>query len=125
MALTNQAPTICLFICNCVYVAFLIYLGSITANYFAGYNSYYRMGTKHLAGLYSMGRDWQQNPYTDLIVTDDTKCPIGWQATYERIFYGLDIGCDCTGIFSRWIENPDLMTLGYACSYNQTVYGCT
>ena len=102
--MSKKVPVICCIINN-IFVLFLIVLGAICTSNFRNFNAYERSGTAHLTGLYTMGRDWQQRPFTDLMVTDETSCPDAWQATYERVFYGLDIGCDCFGVYSEWITD--------------------
>ena len=72
-----------------------------------------------------MGRDWQKAPFTDLQVVIDINCPDGWEPAYERIFNGLQSGCDCLGVDDRWITTDNTFTFGVAgCDYNQTRAGC-
>ena len=77
-----------------------------------------------LAGVYDLGRDWQTRPFIDLQVTDDNVCPAGYESTYERVFYGLDVGCDCLGITHRNMEGDNRYNVGAGCTSNQTRYGC-
>ena len=72
-----------------------------------------------------MGRDWQTEPFVDLEVTTDFDCKAGWEPVYERIFYGLQEGCDCLGIEDRWIQTDNTFTVGLGgCDFNQTRAYC-
>jgi len=48
-------------------------------------------------------------------------------AVLDRLYYGMNTGCDCRGIFSsrrRRIENENSYVDEIMCSYNQTIAGC-
>ena len=57
-------------------------------------------------GASDMGRDWQQKTFTDINVTSSW-CPVGWEHAYNRVFYGMQPGCDCLGVFSPNINTDD------------------
>ena len=40
--------------------------------------------------------DWSTIPIVDIRVGEGSKCPIGSEAVFERIWYGLHLACDCT-----------------------------
>ena len=71
-----------------------------------------KMGDNQLLGVYDLGRDWQRAPFTDLYVTEEFACKEDWEPVYERIFYGLKEGCDCSGIKSRRITTDNIFTFG-------------
>ena len=73
-----------------------------------------------------MGRDWQKEPFTELKVVDTNTCGQGFEPVYEKTFYGLDVACDCLGIFDRWIPYDNTFILeSRGCIYNETRAGCT
>ena len=72
-----------------------------------------------------MGRDWQIKPFIDLKVTTGYGyCDEGWDSAYEKIFYGLDVGCDCLDVYDRWIKTDNTFVTNVACDKNQTRAGC-
>jgi len=77
--------------------------------------------------VYEMGRDWDRNSFTDLKVVSNFECERDWEAVYERIFYGLDVGCDCINIGRQRyyrIEYPGEFQIGIGCNRNETLAGC-
>ena len=72
-----------------------------------------------------MGRDWQRKPYSELSVTETNNCETGYEPVYEKIFYGMDVACDCLGIYDRWIEyDNSFIEDQRGCEYNETRAGC-
>jgi hypothetical protein len=70
--------------------------------------------------------DWKAKPYDDIIITNASSCPSDYpQAVFERVFYGLNFGCNCIGIWDSRISNDDKMYSDSFCSYNETRAGCT
>lgn len=58
-------------------------------------------------GLYDLRRDWSMPLLTDLTVWGSDTCPQGWRPAYERIWHGMDIACDCLGVYDRWIRTDN------------------
>ena len=54
----------------------------------------------------------------------DYRCKPGEDMLYERIFYGMDVACDCVGISDRWISTDNEFVKGGSCDKNQTRAGC-
>jgi hypothetical protein len=58
-------------------------------------------------------------------VTDWPYCPADYpDVVFKRDFQGTQLGCDCLGVASPWIDNVNEMVIGKACSVNQTLAGC-
>lgn len=69
--------------------------------------------------------DWSFAPYTSFVATNNTNCPTTAPAqAMGRRFYGTNLGCDCLGIYSKYITGDNSMIPGTACNWNQTKYGC-
>lgn len=77
------------------FYAFILAIGSIALKNFLDFDSFTKLGGNKLSGVYDLGRDWVRAPFTDLEVTTELNCKPGWEPAYERIFYGLQEGCDC------------------------------
>ena len=88
-------------------MALLLACGSYSFNRFESYNAFYNTGTSELTNLYDMGRDWQRETFSNLTVTDMPYCSPTQETLYERIFYGMRIGCDCLGIYDRYISTDN------------------
>ena len=99
-----NGPIFCLALCMiplALATWFMIFSASIiAADKFSDFESFKRTGTTELMDVYEMGRNWEQNTFTDLKVINGYDCGRGWEAAYERIHYGLEVGCDCLGIRS-------------------------
>ena len=48
----------------------------------------------------------------------DYRCAPGREMAFERIFYGLDVACDCVGISDRWISTDNEFVKGSGCDRN-------
>ena len=121
----SEKVVICFGICwQVILVALLLACGSYSFDRFKNYSAYYNTGTSQLTNLYDMGRDWQRPTFSNLTVTDMPSCPPTQEALYERIFYGMRIGCDCIGIYDRYINTDNEFVLDTNCDRNQTRAGC-
>jgi hypothetical protein len=57
--------------------------------------------------------EWNQPTLTNLVVTNNTYCPQNApELVLERQFYGSDMGCNCLGIFSKYIRNDNTLIPG-------------
>lgn len=88
----------CGFIYSCCVWLLILVTGIMSVKHFRNHDAYSNSGLNQLNGMYEMARDWERSPIIELMVTDEQSCPAGWRNVYERIFYGLDIGCDCLRI---------------------------
>jgi hypothetical protein len=44
--------------------------------------------------------DWNAKPYDDIIITTASSCPSDYpKAVFERVFFGVNNGCNCLGIW--------------------------
>ena len=113
----------------CWFLAFwivVIVTGTMCIKNFEEYDTFERVGIDQLTNVYAMGRDWQKEPFTELKVVDTNTCGQGFEPVYEKTFYGLDVACDCLGIFDRWIPYDNTFILeSRGCIYNETRAGCT
>ena len=72
-----------------------------------------------------MGRDWQRKTFTNIEVEDqDDGCSNGWDPIYNRVFFGIEVACDCLGRYGRYLNTENEFVAGSACDTNQTRYGC-
>ena len=76
-----------------------------------------------------VSRDWKTAPFTDIIVTDAENCteahPDHPELVFSRAYYGNGIGCDCLGIYDKYIyDGGDSITPNVRCGYNETKHGC-
>ena len=60
------------------------------------------------------------------MVTKEDTCPDSHpDLVLSRPFLGTDVGCDCFGIWDRWIyDGGDTFTKGLGCGRNETRVGC-
>jgi hypothetical protein len=104
---------IALYICNGLYVAKWAMLASDQTIY-------------DTTLVNDVAYDWSKLPFTDLTVTASFTCPSDFpDVVFQRTFEGTQLGCDCLGIYSKWIDNSNQMIKGKACSVNQTIAYCT
>ena len=115
---------VCSLILTWILWILVIAAASIAINKYASFNAFESTGTSELLSLYDMGRDWEKQTFTKLMVTDKSSCEPGWDVVYERVFYGLKVGCDCLGKYDRWIKTDNEFVLDVACDRNQTRAGC-
>ncbi len=99
-------------------------IGSIAFENYDSYDAYAATGTSKLTNLYDMGRDWQQETFTDIRVVNDTTCGPGWEVMFSRTFGGAETGCNCLGISNRYIDTDNEFNVGEVCSHNETRAGC-
>ena len=73
-----------------------------------------------------VGRDWLVKPFIDIVVTTDNFCPSSHpDLVFQRTFLGSNVGCDCFGIFDKWIyDDGNTFTNGLPCGRNETREGC-
>ena len=57
-------------------------------------------GTSHISQLAS---DWEQQPFTDIVIEESTVCPDGYTDMYASTYYGYTIGCDCLDICTYYM----------------------
>ena len=46
--------------------------------------------------------DWTTLPFVSMLVTEEDECPRGSDPVFERPWYGLELGCDCTREDRDW-----------------------
>jgi hypothetical protein len=71
---------------------------------------------------------WVVQPYVDAVVLsrakknatqDDVQCPSEYpEFILERLFYGADLGCDCIGVYSKYVWSRGLIIPGWGCDRN-------
>jgi len=72
-----------------------------------------------------VANEWNTPLLTQIVVTNNTYCPTNApQLVIERQFYGSDLGCNCLGIYSKYITGANTLNPGEKCDRNQTKYGC-
>ena len=120
----DQGLVGCGFVYSCCIWILILVTGIMSVKHFRNHDPYTNSGLSQLAGMYEMARDWEREPIVELMVTEETSCPEGWRSIYERIFYGLDVGCDCLRISHQYITGDNTFMTGQQCDYNQTLYGC-
>jgi len=66
-----------------------------------------------------MGRDWQRATFTDLKVMEEWEaCEQGWNNTYNRAFYGLDIACNCLDKYGWHLDTENEFVNEVLCDRN-------
>ena len=58
-------------------------------------------GTSHISQLAS---DWEQQPFTDIVIEESTVCPEGYTDMYASTYYGYTIGCDCLDVCTYYMN---------------------
>ena len=43
-----------------------------------------------------VAEDWSKIPVVDIRVGEGTRCPLGSEAVFQRVWYGMNLACDCT-----------------------------
>ena len=52
------------------------------------------------SNLWPMEQDWGTLPFVDMVVVEADACPIEYpDAVFKREFLGVEMGCDCLGIY--------------------------
>ena len=109
----------------CYYLIFwvlCIAAGSFAVDRFVDFNEYSATGVSELSQVYAMGRDWDRASFTDLMVMDEdalfSGCPDGWEDAYNRVFYGIDMSCDCLGQYGRGLITENEFVLSTYCDVN-------
>ena len=123
----NKEEIAAIFLCcwSCSFITIILACGSFAIDRFLYFNAYQATGVEQLASVYDMGRDWQRKTFTDIEVRDKNEgCRYGWEPIYNRIFYGIEIACDCLGRYGRYLDTENEFVQGKACDTNQTRYGC-
>jgi len=102
----------------------IIYMTQL--NYKQNYGEYVDAPTTSYFNQVS--HDWSTLPYTDIAIydadvqlncTDEYPDPV-----FEFVWLGLDIGCDCLGVYTYYVRWPDQFAVGMQCGRNETKYGC-
>lgn len=63
--------------------------------------------------------DWHKKPYTGFKLETGNSCPSTHpHAVFERFWAGMGHGCDCYGIYDRYINTDNTLTKGYKCDRN-------
>ena len=96
----------------CWYFTFWVLVvacGSFAVDRFTEFDAYAGTGVAELSSVYAMGRDWDQKTFTSLEVVDPyyQGCPDGYEDAYNRVFYGIDIACDCLGRYGRYLNTEN------------------
>ena len=95
--------TLALCVTPCILATWFMILSAniLAVDLFDDFEPYRQSGTVELMDVYEMGRNWERNTFTDMKVITGYDCGDGWEAAYERIHYGLEVACDCIGIYSK------------------------
>jgi hypothetical protein len=69
--------------------------------------------------------EWKMPTLSSLVVTTNTYCPPSHpQVVLERQFYGSELGCNCLGIYAKYMNGDNTLIKGAVCDRNQTKNGC-
>jgi hypothetical protein len=74
-----------------------------------------------------VAENWDVIPFVDIMVTDElaTECPSTHpDPVLDRIFFGTNAACDCTGHFNEAIEYYDQVNKNRLCTKNEIRAGC-
>ena len=71
--------------------------------------------------LNQVAQDWSTQPFIDItvidIATQGQQCPPEYpDVVMERVFYGTQPACDCTGIYGFGLRGMDELNVGEICS---------
>jgi hypothetical protein len=69
--------------------------------------------------------------FNDLIVLDSVypngtaaECPMNYMPLFDQMWFGLEEGCNCTGIFNKKVRKPNGLVQG-SCRILEQAEGCT